>query len=94
MTAGRARFIVSGKVQGVWFRACTRQRAQELGLGGSARNLDDGTVEVLATGESDAIDALARWLPEGPPLARVDAVVREELPAPDADAAGGAFTIG
>jgi acylphosphatase len=76
MTA--ARFHVSGHVQGVFFRASTRDQALRLGLRGYARNLPDGRVEVLAVGEADAIDALARWLHEGPPMARVDAVEREE----------------
>src|SRR3546814_8461279 len=72
-----ARFLVSGKVQGVFFRASTREQAQRLGLRGNARNLSDGRVEVLAAGEPDAIDALADWLKRGPPQARVEAVERE-----------------
>ena len=75
-----ARFIVHGKVQGVWFRASTRAQAERLGLRGHARNLADGSVEVVAIGEAEALDALGRWLQAGPPLARVDAVVR--LPTP------------
>ena len=75
-----ARFIVRGKVQGVWFRASTREQAERLGLRGHARNLADGSVEVIAVGDADAIDALERWLHVGPPLARVDSVLR--LPAP------------
>ncbi len=72
-----ARFVVSGRVQDVFFRASTREQAQRLGLRGHARNLPDGRVEVLAVGEADAIDALARWLQHGPPQARVDVVERE-----------------
>ena len=75
-----ALFIIRGKVQGVWFRASTQQRAEQLGLRGHARNLADGSVEVLAVGDDDAIDALERWLHVGPPLARVDAVLRLPLP--------------
>ena len=71
-----ARFVVRGKVQGVFFRASAREQAQRLGLRGHARNLADGTVEVLASGEADALEALERWLRHGPPLARVDAVAR------------------
>lgn len=74
-----ARFLVSGKVQGVFFRASTREQAQRLGLRGYVKNLEDGRVEVLAVGEEDAIDALARWLQEGPPMARVDRIVREQV---------------
>jgi len=82
-----ARFRVTGKVQGVWFRAATRERAQALGLRGHARNLDDGAVEVLAYGADDALAALAAWLERGPPLARVDAVERM-APLEGADADG------
>ena len=71
-----ARFLVSGRVQGVYFRASTREQALRLGLSGHARNLDDGRVEVLAFGEDEAVEALARWLQQGPPTARVAAVER------------------
>ena len=74
-----ARFLVNGKVQGVWFRASTRAQAERLGLRGHARNLVDGSVEVLAIGDAEALDALERWLRVGPPLARVDAVLRTPL---------------
>ena len=73
-----ARFIVSGKVPGVFFRASTREQALELGLRGYARNLPEGRVEVLAQGEADALDALERWLQVGPPMAKVEAVERNE----------------
>lgn len=75
-----ARFIVSGRVQGVFFRASTREQALRLALAGSAINLPDGGVEVLACGEQAALDELARWLRQGPPSARVERVLREELP--------------
>jgi acylphosphatase len=78
MDAG-ARFLVSGRVQGVFFRASTRDRACELGLRGSAVNLDDGRVEVIAAGDAKALDALADWLRRGPPNARVDHVVRDAI---------------
>lgn len=78
-----ARFVVSGRVQGVAFRACTRQQALALGLRGHAVNLRDGRVEVLALGEADAIDRLGRWLWQGSPLARVDDVQRHDAPADD-----------
>ena len=76
-----ARFIVHGKVQGVWFRASTRDVAVRLGLTGHARNLAKGDVEVLAMGDAEAIATLADWLQQGPPLARVDAVVRSDAEA-------------
>ena len=74
-----ARFIVSGKVQGVFYRASTREQALRLGLAGHAKNLPDGSVEVLASGDADALDALQRWLRQGPPAAKVNAVSREDL---------------
>ena len=79
-----ARFVVSGKVQGVFFRASTREQAQQLGLRGHARNLPDGRVEVLAMGEADAIERLAQWLHHGPPSARVESVARESIAVIDA----------
>jgi acylphosphatase len=68
------RCLVSGRVQGVWYRASTAQRARGLGVTGYARNLADGRVEVLACGEPSAVDALCAWLWEGPPAARVSNV--------------------
>ncbi|MFC5524865.1 acylphosphatase [Rhodanobacter ginsengisoli] len=75
-----ARFIVSGRVQGVFFRASTREQALMLGISGHAKNRPDGRVEVLACGSVDMLDALERWLRQGPPAARVESVSREELP--------------
>ena len=72
-----ARFVVRGIVQGVFFRASTRTQAQQLHLRGHAVNLPDGSVEVIAAGDGDAIDRLAQWLQHGPQNARVDAVQRE-----------------
>ena len=86
-----ARFIVSGKVQGVWFRASARDQALALGLRGSARNLPSGSVDVLAVGDDDAIDALAAWLRQGPPLARVDEL--ERLPAHEDEAPATGFEL-
>jgi len=74
-----ARFLVSGRVQGVWFRASTRERALALDLRGYARNLADGGVEVVATGAPEAIAQLEQWLWQGPPLAKVSQVRREAL---------------
>ncbi|MBE0509904.1 MAG: acylphosphatase [Chromatiales bacterium] len=66
------RCLVSGRVQGVWFRDSARRQALALGVTGYARNLDDGQVELLACGESQALDAFQHWLERGPELARVD----------------------
>lgn len=77
-----ARFLVSGKVQGVFYRASTRERALDLGLSGRATNLPDGRVEVVADGDAVALDALEAWLHRGPPAARVESVVREAWTGP------------
>lgn len=71
-----ARFLVSGKVQGVFFRASARNEALRLGLHGHARNLSDGRVEVIAHGTPDALHELERWLWQGPPAAKVEQVIR------------------
>jgi acylphosphatase len=73
------RFVVSGKVQGVFFRASTARAAEQLGLRGHAHNLPDGRVEVLAVGSAAGLAALAAWLRQGPPRARVTEVVAEDL---------------
>ncbi len=75
-----ARFIVTGKVQGVFFRASTRERALRLGLTGHAKNLADGNVEIEASGSREAVDELDAWLHHGPPAASVENVRREALP--------------
>jgi acylphosphatase len=71
-----ARFLVSGKVQGVFFRASARHEALRLGLHGHARNLADGRVEVIASGSDEALREFEQWLRRGPPAARVDDVSR------------------
>ncbi len=65
------KFQVEGRVQGVWFRESTRCQAELLGLCGYAINCPDGSVEVLACGESEALSVLAEWLHHGPPMAKV-----------------------
>jgi len=75
-----ARFIITGRVQGVFFRASTREQALALGVSGHALNRADGRVEVVAAGSAQALDALHAWLRQGPPSARVEAVIREDLP--------------
>lgn len=65
---------VSGRVQGVFYRASARQQAAVLGVTGYARNLDDGRVEVLACGEEGGVNALIEWLAEGPRHAQVEDV--------------------
>jgi acylphosphatase len=73
------RCFVSGRVQGVFFRASTRQKATELGISGYARNLPDGRVEVLLVGEAAAAQRLIDWLAVGPPTARVTEVAINEI---------------
>lgn len=68
------RYRVTGKVQGVFFRHSARLEAERLGIRGAARNLPDGSVEVLAAGAAAALDELREWLRRGPPMARVDEV--------------------
>ncbi|MBN1627874.1 MAG: acylphosphatase [Deltaproteobacteria bacterium] len=76
----RARLIIEGRVQGVWFRDSTRRKAHELGVYGWVKNRNDGAVEALAEGDSDAVNRLIDWCHEGPPnaiVSRVD-ITREE----------------
>lgn len=77
--------LVTGRVQGVYFRAATRRQARLLGVTGYARNLPDGRVEVLACGAPGAVDGLCEWLWEGPPSARVSTLncIVLETEAPD-----------
>lgn len=72
------RWIISGRVQGVFFRASTRRQAEPLGLSGRAVNLSDGRVEVVACGSDDALDQLEQWLQSGSRAARVDSVERTD----------------
>jgi acylphosphatase len=76
----RLRILVSGRVQGVWFRASTREQALALGLDGDVRNLADGRVEIHAEGPTEAVDALVAWCRVGPSGARVAQVEVEEEP--------------
>lgn len=71
------RFFVSGKVQGVFYRASTVRVAEQFKLRGFARNLADGRVEVLALGDTGSLAALLDWLRRGPPLARVTDVTEQ-----------------
>ena len=73
------RCLVSGRVQGVFYRASAQQRARELGLRGFARNLPDGRVEVLACGEAAAVEAFVGWLWTGSSASKVTAVEVAEV---------------
>lgn len=72
-----AYFLVSGTVQGVGFRASARHQALALGLSGYANNRPDGKVEVFVQGAVAAIETFARWIGRGPPLAKVEGVLRQ-----------------
>lgn len=73
------RCLVGGRVQGVFFRASTREQALRLGVTGYARNLPDGQVEVLVCGDPQAVSQLKDWLRQGPPQAAVKVVACEAL---------------
>lgn len=76
--------LVSGRVQGVYYRASAARRAQELAVRGYARNLPDGRVEVLACGTAESVQAFVEWLWIGSSAARVTAVeVTEAALEPD-----------
>ena len=72
------RISITGKVQGVFFRASTKDKADELGVTGEVRNLPDGGVEVIACGQEGQVAQLVAWCHDGPPRAKVEQVVVEE----------------
>ena len=76
------KFIISGRVQGVFFRASTREQALSLGLSGLAQNLPDGRVAVTACGSRESLDAMQDGLWQGPPPAAVSDVQCEVCPEP------------
>lgn len=80
----RVRLLVSGRVQGVWYRASAQRKARELGVTGWARNLPDDRVEILAAGERVKLTAFVNWCREGSPEAIVAGVETDWHP-------GGAF---
>ena len=77
------RFVVYGRVQGVYYRKSVAQRLRELGLQGYVRNLPDGTVEVVLRATEDELEAIEKALYEGSPLSEVERVVREPLKEED-----------
>lgn len=74
----RTRALVSGRVQGVFFRDSTRERARSLGLSGWVRNLPDGRVEAVFEGAGDRVAEMISWCEEGPPNAEVQDVSTEQ----------------
>ncbi|MDX3900066.1 MAG: acylphosphatase [Sphingobium sp.] len=83
MAAVARRLSISGRVQGVFYRAWTVETARELGLVGWVRNRPDGSVEAHVQGEAAAVDRLVALARRGPTAARVDAVHVTETPAID-----------
>ncbi len=80
MERKRVRVLIKGRVQGVFFRAYTRDAAIEAGVRGWVRNLPDGRVEALFEGDTAAVDRMVAWCHEGSPHSRVEAVeVHEEI---------------
>ncbi len=72
--------LISGKVQGVYFRASAKQQAQNLGVVGYVKNQQDGTVLLEVEGDDDAVGQMVTWCKQGPALARVkDVEVKQEL---------------
>ncbi len=73
-------YFVSGKVQGVWFRANTQREARQIGLTGWVRNMPDGRVEVMSCGPKEQVELLEIWLRRGPERAEVTLLQGEDLP--------------
>lgn len=76
MTQKCERFIVFGVVQGVGFRYYTSRQGLESNVTGYAKNLNDGSVEVMVCGQSDNVEMFAKWLAHGPKSATVDSIIR------------------
>lgn len=79
MNQSQAKIVVKGKVQGVFFRHSTREKARSVGLAGWVKNLGDGSVEILAVGQRASVEKLVDWCHLGPPNARVEKVDVEWL---------------
>ncbi len=75
------KLVIAGRVQGVFFRKSTKQKAGELGVYGTVCNLDDGRVEVIAQGSLVNLEPFIAWCHQGPLLARVESVDREDFDA-------------
>lgn len=78
-------FLITGRVQGVWFRASTKKVADELGITGHAKNLLSGQVEVRATGTQQQLDLLYAYLQRGPEQALVETIEVTELELQNAE---------
>lgn len=85
MAAKTVKARITGRVQGVSYRAWTRETARALGLSGWVRNCADGSVEAVFAGDAAALDAMIAECRKGPPAARVDSVETSDAPAPSGD---------
>ena len=74
------RITVSGRVQGVYFRAETKAKAKLTGLKGTVRNLDNGDVEIIASGSDQQLQDLLQWAADGPPGASVEKILTTDMP--------------
>ena len=72
--------LVTGEVQGVFFRQTAQEKARKLGVQGTVMNKEDGTIAIVATGTRELLDAFVEWCKEGPPRARVKDVEVKEIP--------------
>lgn len=72
--------LITGKVQGVWYRQAARIKAIELGIKGTVQNQPNGSVVVVATGSPQQLAGFQHWCWQGPPRARVENVVAQECP--------------
>ena len=82
--------LISGRVQGVWYRASTKQKAEQLDIKGWVRNTEDGCVEAIFQGDEKQVNEMINWCYQGPPLAKVDDV---KIMKKDCDDVFEAFTI-
>ena len=75
--------IISGRVQGVWFRASTKEKADQLGLAGWVKNTNDGKVEAIFEGEEKLVQEMLNWCHRGPQLANVENVetIKQQKPS-------------
>jgi acylphosphatase len=80
MSQKRLHVWISGRVQGVFFRASTREAAEKAGVYGWVRNLPDGRVEAVFEGDADRVDRIRAWCESGNPFSRVDAIEVLEEP--------------
>lgn len=81
MSHRRLAMLISGKVQGVYYRASAAEKASELGVTGYVKNLPDGRVKLVAEGPKAALTSLRQWCNNGPPAAKVDIINAKEGPA-------------